>query len=138
MPKMVLFASYLSVNAVDISQHVSKVELVANIEKKDTTTFTSLGWKEYKGGLKSGQISFEVFNDFTNPGLDSRMWALFIAGDPVPFETRADQAVVGPTNPKYSGNFMVEKWSPIVGKVGDVNGSSYSYETSGAVVRATV
>jgi hypothetical protein len=135
MPKMVLLASYLAVNGVDISANVTKIEVVANIEKKDVTVFTSLGWKEYKGGLKSGQVSFEVFNDFTDNELDEDMWTLFIAGDPVSFEARSVNTVASATNPKYTGSFLIEKWSPISGKVGDVNGASYSYETSGAITR---
>lgn len=137
MPKMVLDAAYLSINSVDISSCTKKIQLVAKVSKEDVTTFASNGWREYTGGLKEGSLSFTVFNDLTDDALDEDMWALFLAGDPVAFEVRGDNAAAGASNPKWTGNVLVEEWTPVSGSVGDVNSSDYTYTTSGAVTRGT-
>jgi hypothetical protein len=132
---MVLTATYVALNSVDRSSWCKKAELAVEVEEKDVTTFVSLGWKEVKGGLKSGGLAIEFFNDIADNQLDETMWALL--GTVVTFEVRADNAAVGVSNPKYTGSVLVKNLTPIGGGVGDVNSASYTYPTSGAVTRAT-
>ena len=134
MAKMVLTGSYLSINSVDISSYCSKIELTINVEKKNVTTFGSEGWTEVLGGLKSGALAIELFNDLIDNDIDEDMFG--ILGDVVAFEVRADNAIVGANNPKYTGTVLIDKWSPMSGKVGDVNAASYTYDTSASVDRA--
>lgn len=135
MPKMVLTAEYLSINSVDLSEFTKKAEVAVEVEEKDVTNYKSLGWKEVIGGLKSGTLACEFLQDYAATKLDSLMWPLL--GTVVPFEVRADQAAVGPSNPAYSGNILVSGWSPVTGSVGDEATVSQDFPTSGAVARAT-
>jgi len=135
MAKMVLTAAYLAINSNNISGYCSKVELTVNVEKRDVTTFGSAGWKEVLGGLKSGTLAIELFNDMLDDDLDEDMFA--VLGTVVTFEVRASNAAVGVSNPKYTGSVLVDKWSPVSGKVGEVNAASYTYDTSATVTRAT-
>lgn len=135
MPAMVLLAAYVSINGTDLSDHNNKCELTVEVEEKDVTTYGSLGWKMVLGGLKSGTLGLEFKQDFAATKLDSIMWSLL--GQVVPFEVRADQSAVGPSNPSYSGNALVKAWNPLTGSVGDDASVSVSYPTSGAVDRAT-
>lgn len=135
--KMVLKSSVLIVNSNDLSAYCSKIEVAAQVEEKDVTTFASGGWKEVTGGLFSAGINATFFNDVSASALDSIIWALFIAGVPTAFETRLTSSVVGTSNPKYTGSVLVSKWNPISGTVGDVDGVDVSWPTSGVVTRAT-
>jgi hypothetical protein len=134
MPTMVLLAAYVSLNGTDLSTYNNKAELTTEVEEKDVTTYGSLGWKVVLGGLKSGQLALEFKQDFAATKLDSIMWPLL--GTVVPFEVRADQSAVGPSNPKYTGSALVKGWNPLTGSVGDDASVSVSYPTSGAVARA--
>lgn len=136
MAVMVLTASYLAINSVNVSGYCSKIEISADVDEKDVTTFASAGWREVTGGIKKGQVGVELFNDFTDNELDEDMWTLFLAGVPTTFEIRGSNAAVGAANPKYTGSILINKWIPVGGKVGDVNGASYTWPTSGAVTRA--
>lgn len=136
MALMTLTASYIAVNSVDRSSWCSKVEVTAEVEEKDVTVFTSLGWKAVIGGLKSGQVALTLKNDVAASQLDETMWALF--GTVTTFETRASNAAVGTSNPKYTGSILIKNWTPISGSPGDVNEASYTFPTSGVVARATV
>lgn len=135
MPKMVLTAEFLSINSNDLSEYTRKAEIAVEVEEKDVTNYKSLGWKEVVGGLKSGTLACEFLQDVAATKLDSIMWPLL--GTVVPFEVRADQAAVGPSNPSYSGNILINGWSPITGSVGDEATVSQDFTTSGAVARAT-
>lgn len=134
MAKMVLLASFLSLNANDLSDRTSKIELSVEGEEKDVTTFASGGWKEMLGGLKSGTLTIGFKQDVAATELDSIMWPLL--DTVVTFEVRLDNAPVGASNPKYTGSVLVNGWKPIAGSVGDTAEHDVSYRTSGAVVRA--
>ncbi|MER6956008.1 phage tail tube protein [Streptomyces sp. NPDC000618] len=135
MPKMVLLAQYLSINANVLNTFTKKAEISVEVEDKDVTTYASLGWKEVIGGLKSGELGIDFLQDFAATQLDSIMWPLL--GMVVPFEVRADQAAVGTSNPKYTGNILIKQWNPLEGSVGDEATVGVSFPTSGAVTRAT-
>lgn len=136
MPKMVLLAQYLSINANVLNTFTKKAELTVEVEDKDVTNYASLGWKEVIGGLKSGEIGCEFLQDFAATQLDAIMWPLL--GTVVPFEVRADQGAVSTSNPKYTGSILIKGWNPLTGSVGDEATVSVSFPTSGAVARATV
>jgi hypothetical protein len=135
MPSMVLTAEYVALNGVDLSAYTRKGELSVEVEDKDVTTYASNGWTERLGGLKSGELGCEFLQDIAATKLDSIMWPLL--GTVVTFEVRASQAVVGTSNPKYTGSVLIKGWNPIEGSVGDEASVSVSYPTSGAVTRAT-
>lgn len=137
MAKLILTSTYLSLNAVDRSQWVARVELAVEAEAKDVTTFASGGFKENLSGLKSGNIAIMFDNDVATAQLDETMWALFIASAAVTFEVRATSAVVGVSNPKYTGSLIITGWTPITGAPGDVNQFSVTYPTTGPITRAT-
>lgn len=135
MPKMVLKAAYVALNGVDESGNCSKIELTAEVEDKDVTTYGSQGWKEVLGGLAEGGLAVQFKNDVAASQIDGRLWALF--GQVTTFEVRASNAAVGASNPKYTGSVLVKELKPIAGSVGDVNEFDVTWPTSGAVTRAT-
>jgi len=135
MPKMVLLAQFLSINGTVLNTFTKKAELSVEVEDKDVTTYSSAGWKELLGGLKSAELACEFLQDFAAAQLDATMWPLL--GTVVPFEVRADQGAVSTTNPKYTGNILIKGWNPIEGSVGDEATVGVSFPTSGAVTRAT-
>ena len=48
MAKMVLLASFLNLNAVDLSTYTSMAELTIEVDDKEVTTYSSGGWKEFR------------------------------------------------------------------------------------------
>jgi hypothetical protein len=135
MAKQVLLASYVALNATDLSSYCSKIELQLEVEEKDATTFGSAGWHENLGGIRSGSLALTFKQDVAASALDSIMFALF--GTVVTFEVRLSNAVVGTSNPKYTGSVLVRQWNPISGSIGDTAEVSVTYPTTGAVARGT-
>lgn len=135
MPKMVLLAAYLNLASNDLSEYARKIELTTEVEDKDVTTYTSAGWKEVLGGLKSGELGLEFLQDVAATELDSIMWPLL--GQVVPFVTKLNNATTTTSNPAYSGSVLIKGWNPLQGSIGDEASVSVSYPTSGAVTRTT-
>jgi Phage tail tube protein len=133
--KMVLLASYVNLNATDLSSYASKIELTVDVEDKDVTTYGSLGWKEVLGGLKSGSLAITFKQDVAAAALDSIVWALL--GTVVTFEVRLVNTARSTSNPAYTGSVLIKAWNPITGSVGDAAEVSVTYPTTGAVARQT-
>lgn len=134
MAVLVLTSTYLSLNATDVSAYAKKIELTVDAEQLDSTDFASGGWKEAVGGLKSGTVSFDANDDVAASAIDSIMWPLL--GTVVAFEVRMTSAVVGTSNPKWTGSVLITGHS-VGGDVGSLAQKSYSLPTTGVVTRAT-
>jgi len=137
MAKMVLLASYVAIGGNDLSDFCSQIELTAEIDEQDVTTFGDSGWKAVLGGLASGSLALTFKQDVAASQIDSIMWPLFLTRTPQTFEVRADSGSVGADNPSYSGNVLVREWKPLAGSVGDVAEVEVTFPTSGAITRAT-
>lgn len=130
-----LTAAYISIATNSLHDHGVQAELSVEVDDLDSTNFASGGWKEHLGGLKGGKISLTFNQDVAASAIDSIMWPLL--GTVVAFELRATQSAVGTSNPKWTGNLLVQGWTPISGKVGDLAQVSVTFPASGAVSRAT-
>lgn len=137
MAKSVLLASFIALNAGDLSAYCSKIELKAEVEDKDVTTFASGGWSEVLGGIKSFELGLTFKQDVAASAIDSIMWPLFLAGITT-FEVRLSNAVVGASNPKYTGSVLIKEWAPISGSVGDVAEVDVTFPGTAALTRAIV
>jgi len=135
MAKRVLTAQFTSLSGTDLSAFLTSSELSLESETKEITNYGSGGWKEFLGGLKSGELKLKFLQDVSASQIDSIMWPLL--GTVVTFAVRIDNAVVGTSNPQYAGSVLISAWNPIEGSIGDEASVSVSYQTSGAVTRAT-
>jgi hypothetical protein len=135
MAKQILTNVFTSINGVDRSGFITSSELSVESESKDVTTYGSAGWKEFLGGLRSGELKLKFMQDVAASQIDSVMWPLL--GTVVPFVVRATSGAVGTSNPQYSGNILVTAWNPVEGSVGDEATVSVSYPTTGIILRAT-
>ena len=129
-----LTSEVVTINSVDYSDHCKSATLTVDAANLDVTDFASAGWVEALGGLKSGTLSVEFHDDFAASDLDSEMWALL--GTVTTFLVRPTSAVVGTSNPNYTGSILITGHS-VGGSVGEVASKSLSFPTSGAITRAT-
>jgi hypothetical protein len=137
MAKMVLTGAYLSLSATTLHNLgvLKKAELVVEVEDKDVTNYNSAGWKEYLGGLKSGTLACEFFQDYAAGAVDATLFG--IVGSVVPIEIRGSSAAASATNPKYTGSAILETYQPVGGSVGDNLMAPVTMSGVGALTRAT-
>lgn len=133
MAVMALLNEYLSVNAVNLSDHTRQAMLTAEATQLDVSAMGD-GWTRNTYGLKSGQIAVEWNDDFAGGSVDATLWPLL--GTNVAFELRPDAGVVSATNPKYTGLVGIQAMA-IGGTLNEVARKGHTWPTSGAVTRAT-
>ena len=134
MAVFALTSEYTALNAGDLSAYIKSSVLTVDVAELDTTDFASGGWTEVIGGLKSGTLAINFQDDVAASAIDSILWPLL--GTVVTFEVRATSAVVGTSNPKYTGSVLITQAS-IGGAVGELAMKSLTFPTSGTVTRAT-
>ena len=127
-----LTAEFVSVNSVDISAYAKSATLTIDVASLDTTDFSSSGWTEMIGGLKSGTLAIELMDDVADDQIDEDFYA--ILGTVVPFAVRLDSGAISTSNPEYQGNVLITSHS-LGGSVGDLATKSYSFPITGAITR---
>lgn len=137
MAKQTILAAYVSIDSNDLSDYCSKIELKAETERQDATTFGSSGWSEKLTGIRSWEVALTFKQDVAASAIDSIMWPLFIANAAVAVELRLNNSAVGASNPSFTGDIIVGEWTPIAGSVGDVAEVDVTFEGTGALTRAT-
>lgn len=129
----VLTDAYISINGTTVSDHGNKVEIPVKVADLDATTFGQT-WHVRRGGLKDASLNIDFLNDFVVSVLDDVFWNML--GTVVTFEIKPTSGARTSSNPSYLGSILVDQWTPITGKVGDLVAVSVSFPTSGTVSRA--
>ncbi len=135
MAVLVLKNSFVSINGVDLSNHVKSVTINYSAEILEKTAM-SANSKQRIAGLKDWSVDIELNQDFVAASVDATLFPLVgAAAFPVIF--RPDAAVVSATNPQFSGNALLESYPPISGSVGEVAVASVTLQGDGDLTRAT-
>lgn len=135
MAAFVITAPIISVNGVDLSDHVDSVEINDETADVKTTNFGSSGNETRTGGLKSGSITISMQQDYAASKVDATLWAA--RGTAITVTVKATSASTSATNPLYSGSYLVTQYKPVSGKVGDLSMLSVTWPRTGDLTRTT-
>ena len=139
MPTIVLIDAYVSINAVDLSDHVRSVSIDYKPEMLDDTAM-GMDTKSNKGGLKDWSMSVEFNQDYAASSVDATLFPL--VGSTFTVIVRADKTSgVSTTNPNFTATGIIPSYSPINGAVGELAKTSVSIlpagGTNATLTRAT-
>ena len=134
MAKFVLTDASVTLNSVDLSDHVSSVTLDITADEIVTTAMGDT-FQSRTGGLKDGTLSIEFQQDFAASEVDATLFPLL--GTTTAFVVKPTSGSVSATNPSYSGNCLVTQHVPVGNAVGDLATTSVTWPTSGTITRAT-
>lgn len=134
MAKLVLTNPVITINSVDLSDHIASVALDVKYDEVETTAFSSAG-KERVAGLQDSQITLAMHQDFASSKVEATIWPLL--GTTTTVTVKPTSASTSTTNPSYSATVLVSDWAPVTGKVGELLAPSVTWKVSGAVSRAT-
>jgi len=140
MGKFVLTSVTTSINGTDFTDHLAAVTIDLSSDEVETTAFGGSGFRTRVGGLKDGSITLSFHNDFGTSGseaVDSTIWSLFNTAATV--VVRPTSGTVSPSNPSYTGVFLVSQVNPISGSVGDLATRDLTWPLAGTagLTRAT-
>jgi hypothetical protein len=131
MAEFVLTDAFVSVNAVDLSDHVKSVTVKYSAELQDATVMGNAGRRKL-AGLKDWSIDVEFDQDFASAKVDATLYSL--VGVETALKVRASKTgAISATNPEFQGNGMLESYSPVAGSIGDVLRTSVTFQGSDGV-----
>ena len=135
MPKFIVTATAVKIGSTNVSDSVASATLELTSADVDVTDFSSNGWTEVIGGLKSGTLSLDIHAD---NGVGAITTILNPLLGTIATVTLAPNGTVGSSsNPIWTVPVLVNSFSPVAGAVGDLSTFSVSFPTSGSVSFAT-
>lgn len=117
MSKLVLTNAQVLVNSVDISNHVSSVEIAGVRTEVDVTSMGDTN-SEIVLGLGDVTLTVTVFNDYAAASIDSQMFPLWQTNTPFVVEVRPVAGARSTTNPGYTCTCLLPQYKPISGSIG--------------------
>jgi hypothetical protein len=134
MAKFVATDHKITINGTNFSDSLQSVDLTIQADEVDTTTFGG-AWKTVTGGLRSGSLTLNFYQDFAGASVDATLWPLLNTAATVVITPTS--STVSATNPSYSAVCLVSQYQPFASTVGDLATLSVTWPTSGTVTRAT-
>ena len=134
MAKFVATDYKVTLNGTNFSDSLQSVDLSITADEVDTTTFGG-AWKTVTGGLRSGSLTLNFYQDFGAASVDATFWPLLNTAATVVITPTSSS--VSATNPSYSCTALVSSYQPFASSVGDLAALSVTWPTSGTVVRGT-
>jgi hypothetical protein len=123
-----------TINGTDFSSSLSSVTLSIESDDVETTAFGGT-FRTRVGGLKTGSLTLDFFQDFGASSVDSTLFPLLNTLATVVVVPTS--SAVSATNPSYTALCLVNQYMPISSAVGDIATLSVTWPTSGTVTRAT-
>lgn len=129
--------AYVSINSVDLSDHVKSVQLNYEAEMLDDTVMGTTGTRSNKPGLKNWTLQVEFLQDYAAASVDATLFGL-IGAAAFPIAVRPVKGTAkGPTNPEFIGNAVLESYPPLTGEVGALGTASASFRAASNLQRTT-
>lgn len=124
----------VTVGGTDLSDHVRSVSINVSSDELDTTAMGA-DYRDRIGGLNDWSVSIEFNQDFAASEVDATLFPLL--GTAAALVVKPTSDAVSSTNPSYSGNVLVNDYTPLDGSVGDLATVSVSWPGAGTLSRAT-
>ena len=124
----------LTVNAVDLSNHVTSVTLNRTFDELEVTAMGDSGHKFVKG-LEASSITIDFLNDTATANVLQTLQAAW--GTNVTVTVKQTSAATSATNPLYTMTALVNNTTDINGAVGDIGMQSVTWNVSGTIAVTT-
>jgi hypothetical protein len=135
MARIVLTNAYVTINSVDVSDHVASVTLNSSIDVVETTAFSTTAARTRIGGLADNSISLEFHQDYASGSIEATVYPLL--GTTTTVVVKPNGSTTSASNPSYTATALVSEWTPLNGAVGELATASVTWPVSGAITKAT-
>lgn len=134
MAKMILNDCYLSVATIDLSNRVRSLTMELKGDVIDATTMSNT-YKDKLAGFVDWKVTVEFAQDYAAANVDATLFPL--VGTSCALVIRPDSAAKGAGNPEFTGNGILVEYSPIAGKVSELNATKCTFEGTATLSRGT-
>ena len=134
MARVVLNDASITINSVDLSDHIAAVTITTEVADIPTTAFGDTAVKRI-AGLKDSSIQLDFHQDFAVAEVEATIYPLISTLTSI--VVLPANGAVSVSNPSYTMDCLVTSWSPIAGAVGELLTASVTWPVSGEVTKAT-
>jgi len=124
----------LTVNAVDLSDHVTSVTINRAFDELEVTAMGDSGHKFVKG-LEASSITIDFLNDTATGEVLPTLQAAW--GTTVTVTAKQTSAAVSVTNPLYTMSCLINNTTDINGSVADLSMQSLTFNVNGTIAVTT-
>ena len=124
----------VTVNSVDLSDHVTAVTINRTFDELEVTAMGDSGHKFVKG-LEASSITIDFLNDTATGEVLQTLQAAW--GTNVTVVIKQTSAAVSATNPSYTMTCLINNTTDINGSVADLSTQSVTWNVSGTIAVAT-
>ena len=124
----------VTVNSVDLSDHVTAVTINRTFDELEVTAMGDSGHKFVKG-LEASSITIDFLNDTATGEVLQTLQAAW--GTSVPVIIKQTSAAVSATNPSYTMTCLVNNTTDVNGSVADLGTQSVTWNVNGTITVAT-
>lgn len=126
----------LTINSVDLSDHVASVTVTASRRELNDSAMGD-DWETFLAGVARFELTVEFNQDFAASEVDATIWSVFNTGSNVTFALLPEGGTASATNPSFSGSLCPTEYTPIGGQYGDLLKTSFTWPGTGTLTRAT-
>ena len=124
----------LTINSVDLSDHVTAVTINRSFDELEVTAMGDSGHKFVKG-LEASSITIDLLNDTASAETLQTLQAVW--GTNTTVTVKQTSAVVSATNPLYTMTCLINNTTDINGSVADLSTQSLTFNVSGTIAVTT-
>lgn len=124
----------VTVNSVDLSDHVTAVTINRTFDELEVTAMGDSGHKFVKG-LEASSVTIDFLNDTATGEVLQTLQAAW--GTSVTVVIKQTASAVSATNPSYTMSCLINNTTDVNGSVADIGTQSVTWTVNGAIAVAT-
>ena len=121
----------VTLNSVDLSDHVTSVTINRSFEELPVTAMGDTAMR-YVKGLEASTVTIDFLNDTATGEVLQTLQAAW--GTTVPLTIKQTSAAISATNPEYQTTVLVNNTTDVNGAVGDISTQSITFTCNSAIV----
>lgn len=138
MARIVLTDASVTINSVNLSDHIASITINESTDVVETTAFSSTAAKTRVAGLKDNSVTLEFHQDFASSSVEQTInGTTSLVGTVTTIVVKPTSASVSATNPSYTFSALVSEWTSLNAAVGELSTASVSWPITGAITKAT-
>jgi IMP cyclohydrolase len=136
MARIVLTNAYVTINSVNLSDHIASITLTTTDDVIETTAFGSTA-RTRIGGLADNSVALEFHQDYAASNVEATInGSPSLVGTVTAIVVKPNGATTGADNPAYSFNALISEWTPLNGAVGELATASVTWPIDGNITKA--
>lgn len=132
MPTLVLTDALVTINSIDLSDHVRSITFTYEGEEVDDTNMADTT-RIMQGGLLNYGVDIEFSQDYAASEVDATLFPL--VGTTTSVAIQPVSGAKSATNPSFEATMLLSSYSPIQGAVGDLAIAPVHFGPASTLVR---